>query len=556
MNNSQSSETEENKIKTREAPWIHPEAVADLIRSGEAEDRDRPALIRLYIRAQMALFGKAGQSGKAKDYWPDNQTIADCLGVDEYDVQNALRYSDIERIDGGKGRGQGKRFRIVKKEWNHGGKKVKRKKDKCKNDKRKKAKHKKCRRGKRKTSNQRGRCDSENVESTSATRNNDVCQQSNLRMQHVESTSATGGEGDGLEIKGEEGEGGGSLRACAREPKAPPPLVPQVSIKKVTAEEAMGFLKPYALLVPKEFSQGYYDVIAKVSGCYHRTADDLDVTSAELFLKDFPSDFKRPEILANWIYWRAGHLPAKWNKKTHFFTKFEDTWEDFRSQAETILKDLKSIDEERRKVELLQQEEREEAERIRQEAQDALQAAEDERLEREERARQQARHDAFVASLPAEDSIIPAIMAVPDPATLRRKDYVAWLDAMLKATGLMLVMKPDDNDWGYIRNAYRAAGLDPRKFISLTRDFVVAKADMFLGRLKEEIKIHKPIRGVVAWDSYSDYYGVDMFHPEACAFDIPKHLLDYQTPGPPIEAEESMLAARANQEEFDSRLED
>ena len=47
-----------------------------------------------------------------------------------------------------------------------------------------------------------------------------------------------------------------------------------------------------------------------------------------------------------------------------------------------------------------------------------------------------------------------------------------------------------------------------------------------------------------------------MFHPEACAFDIPKHLLDYQTPGPPIEAKESMLAARADQEEFDMRLED
>lgn len=561
MSNSQSSETEENKIKTREAPWIHPEAVADLIRSGEAEDRDRPALIRLYIRAQMNIFAIPGKSGKGKNYWPDNQTIADSLGVSISDIQNALRNSDIERIDGGKGRGENKRFRIVKKGRNHGGKKGKSEKDKHKRDKSKKGmskkgKGKKGRRGKRKTSDQRGRCDSENVESTSATRNIDVCQQSNLRLQHVESTSATGGEGDGLEIKGVEGEGGGSLRACAREPKDPPPLVPQVSIKKVTAEEAMGFLKPYALLAPKDLSQGYYDVIAKVSGCYHRTADDLDVTSAELFLKDFPSDFKRPEILANWIYWQAYQLPAKWNKKTHFFTKFEDTWGSFRPQAETILKDLKSIDEERRKVELLQQEEREEAERIRQEAEDALQTAEEEKLRREEQARQQTLHDAFVASLPAEDSIIPAVMAVPNPATLRRKDYVAWLDAMLKATGLMLVMKPDDNDWGYIRNAYRAAGLDPRKFISLTRDFIVAKAGIFIGRLKENIKIHKPIRCILTWDSYPDYFGVEMFHPEACAFDIPKHLLDYQTPGPPIEAKESMLAARADQEEFDMRLED
>ena len=533
MSNSQSSETEENKIKTREAPWIHPEAVADLIRSGEAEDRDRPALIRLYIRAQMAFFGKPGQSGKAKDYWPDNQTIADCLGVDEYDVQNALRYSDIERTDGGKGRGQDKRFRIVKKECNHGGKKVG-----------------------RKTSYQRGQSDSNNVNSTSATRNIDVCEQSNQRLQHVESTSATGLEGDGLEIKGMEGEGGGSLRACARGPKTPPPVVSQDSFKMRTAEEAMEFLKPYDLLEAKDLSQGYYDVIAKVSGCYHRTAVDLDVTSAELLLKEFPSDFKRPEILANWIYWRACQLPAKWNKKTHFFTKFEDTWEDFRSKAETILKDLKVGDEERRKIELRQREEQAEAERIRQEAQDALQAVEDERLEREERARQQIRHNAFVASLPAEDSIIPAVMAVPEPATLRRKDYVAWLDALLKATGLMLIMKPDDNDWGYIRNAYKAVGFDPRKFISLTRDFVVAMASGFHGRLKEDVNIHKPTNCVLRWHNYPYYFGVDLFHPEACAFDIPNRLLDYQTPGPPSEAEESMLDAKADQVEFESRFED
>jgi hypothetical protein len=318
----------------------------------------------------------------------------------------------------------------------------------------------------------------------------------------------------------------------------------------------MGFLKPYDLLVPKDFSQGYYDMIAKVSGCYHRTADDLDVTSAEIFLKDFAPDFKRPEILANWMYWRACQLPAKWNKKTHFFTKFEDTWENFHPQAITILKDLKEGDEERRKVELRQREEQAEAERMRQEAQDALWAAEEERREREEQARQQTRHNAFVASLPAEDSIIPAVTAVPDPATLRRKDYVAWLDAMLKATGLMLAMKPDCNDWSYIRNAYKAAGFDPRKFISLTRDFVVAKAGMFLGRLKEDINIHKPIRCEIKWDNYPDYFGVDLFHPEACAFDIPKHLLDYQTPGPPIEAEESMLDPQADQEGFESRFED
>lgn len=549
MNNSQSSETEE-KIKTREAPWIHPGAVADLIRSGEAEERDRPALIRLYIRAQMNFFAKPGKSGKGKNYWPDNQTIADSLGVSESDIQNALRNSDIERIDGGKGRGEDKRFRIVKKKRNHRGKKKKRKKGG------KKPKQKKGKRAKRKTSILREQSDSENVESTSAPRNIDVCQQSNLRLQHVESTSATGGEGDGLEIKGEEGEGGGSLRACAREPKAPPPVVSQNSFKKLTAEDAVGFLKTYDLLVAEEFSQGYYDQIAKVAGCYHRTVDDLDVTSAELFLKDFPSDFKRPEILANWIYWRACQLPRKWNKQTHFFTKFEDTWKAFRPQAETILKDLKRIDEERREVELRQREEQDEAERIRREAKDALQAEEEERLERERQARQQERHDAFVALLPLEDSIIASIMAVPDPATLRHKDYLAWLDALLKATGLMLVMQPDRNDWGYIRNAYKAVGFDPGKFISLTRDYVVSKACCLLGRLQADVSIHESRQCMLKWENYPEFFGVDLFHPECFGADIPKHLLDYQTSVPPAEAKKPMPAPMADRGDFDSPFED
>lgn len=311
--NSESSETEEEITKVREAPWIHPEAVADLIRSSEAEERDRPALIRLYIRAQMNFFGKPGKSGKSKDYWPDNQTISECLGVPEYDVQNALRYSDIERIGGGKGRGQGKRFRIVKKEWNHGGKKVG-----------------------RKTSNQRDQSDSENVESTSAPRNIDVCQQSNQRLQHVESTSATGLEGDGLENNEVEGEGGGSLRAYAREPKTPPPLVPQVSFKKLTAEEAMGFLNDFDLVNPKSLAMAYYGLIAKIHGAslLDGSADDEKAT---LLLKGIP-EFQQQDIIASWMIWYVFQLSPKWNGDTHYLTRFSASWAKYSDMAKETQK--------------------------------------------------------------------------------------------------------------------------------------------------------------------------------------------------------------------------
>lgn len=311
---SESSETEEKITKVREAPWIHPEAVADMIRSNEAEERDRPALIRLYIRAQMNFFGKPGKSGKSKDYWPDNQTIAECLGVPEYDVQNALRYSDIERIGGGKGRGQGKRFRIVKKEWNHGGMKIGRIK-----------------------SNQRDQSDSENVESTSAPRNIDVCQQSNQRLQHVESTSATALEGDGLEKRGVEGEGGGSLRAYAREPNTPPPLVPQVSFKKLTAEESKEYLNDFDLIDSDSLPLAYYGLIAEVCGAsLHDGSGDAD--KAALLLKGIPAEFRRQDVIASWMIWYVFQLSPKWNGDTHYLTRFSASWATYSDMAKETQK--------------------------------------------------------------------------------------------------------------------------------------------------------------------------------------------------------------------------
>lgn len=503
MNNSESSETDEKTTITREAPWIHPGAVADLIRSGEAEERDRPALIRLYIRAQMAFFGKPGKSGKAKDYWPDNQTIADCLGVDEYDVQNALRYSDIERIDGGKGRGQGKRFRIVKKERNHGGKKAKRKK----------GQRKKGQRGKRKMSNQRDQSDSENVESTSDPRNIDGCQQSNQHLQHVESTSAIGVEGDGLEIKGEEGEGGGSPCACAREPKTPPPVSPD-SFKNLTAEEAWKFLEPFNLLEATGLSQGYYDAIAKVSGCYRKIADDLDVTSATKCLDGLPPDYRRSEILAGWIHWRACRLPRKWNKETHYFTKFEDTWPEY---LETATKTLEGFLE---------------AERAQEAEEASTRMAERERQWEQEQAERRAKHEAFVAELPARESVVAAIKAVPGPETFGYNDAVKWIGTLVAAPGLGLVMERSPYEYSYIESAYRA--------VEYASGAMIERTKAFFGRIN--IKVLEQLRGdeasqelkpmKIKWENFCDHFGLDDRKARLCGFRIPSGAINYKNPTP------------------------
>lgn len=314
------------------------------------------------------------------------------------------------------------------------------------------------------------------------------------------------------------------------ETQTPPPVVSQDSFKIRTAEDATEYLKPYDLLMPEGLSEGYYDVIAMVSGCYHRTVDELDVTSAELLLQEFPSDFKRPEILANWIYWRACQLPAKWNKKTHFFTKIEETWEAFRPQAETILKDLKVVDEERRKAELRHQTEQAEAERMRQEAQDALQAVEDERLGQEEQARQLARHKAFVASLPAEESIIASIMAVPDLETFGYNEYLEWLNAMIDAVGLKLVLESSPYYYSYFKAAYRTVGFVPAEMITQTQQFIERVASGVLRGLRDSVAQCELIPRKVTWEMYCEHFGLNERNDRLCGCEIPKGALEYRKP--------------------------
>ena len=415
MSNSQSSETEENKIKIREAPWIHPGAVADLIRSGEAEDRDRPALIRLYIRAQMNLFANPGKSGKGKNYWPDNQTIADSLGVSTSDIQNALRDSDIERIDGGKGRGEDKRFRIVKKERNHGGKKKKRKKVKGgKSKKVKGGKEKKGRRPGRKIPKEKTR--KSHVKSTCGARNIDVCQQSNLRVRHVKSTCATGLEGDGLEKKRDECEGGGKPRACARRPGSPPPDR-CFSFSEKKAEEAKEFLDGFDLLDDAGLALAYYGLVSRVCGASLIDGSD-DADKAKMLLKSVPAGFRKRETIRSWMIWYVSRLAPRWDKATHYLTRFSDSWSAYRPLAEKAWSDRMA---ERQKIRAKEIEAMERQCRESREAEKVARRRAEEARRREEaeaQAKRKMEQDAFRKTLPTPEAIREAVGAVGDAARL------------------------------------------------------------------------------------------------------------------------------------------
>lgn len=481
---------ESEKTKAREAPWIHPEAVADLIRSGEAEERDRPALIRLYIRSQMNFFGKPGKSGKSKDYWPDNQTIAECLGVPEYDVQNALRYSDIERIGGGKGRGQGKRFKIVKKEWNHGGKKVG-----------------------RKTSNQRDQSDSENVESTSATRNIDVCQTSDQRVRHVESAPATGLKGIGLEKKRMEGEGGGMPRAEARQPKTPPP-VSHDSFFRIGADEAMEYLNGFDLTEPRELAKAYYGLIVRVCGT-SPTDGSWDAEKATLLLKGIPDAFRRQDVLASWMVWYVLRLGRRWDKATHYLTRFSDSWDAYRPLVEEAerarleeVSRLRALKVQAREEQ--QRQEREEMQKIREE--DERREAERRKAEEDaRRLRALEEEAAFRKSLPSPEAVREAVGAVELPAKGIAKygGYIDFVDALLRSVPVLGLWRDWETHWcNPICNLLDKAKGDLDGLEQQTREFVASVALYHLAALKRESRVTMPKLEVTS-DLFAEYFGVD-----------------------------------------------
>ena len=286
------------------------------------------------------------------------------------------------------------------------------------------------------------------------------------------------------------------------EPKTPPP-VSRSSFRKMTAEESREFLKPYDPLVAEEFSRGYYALIAKVSGCRLHAAKELDVSSAELCLRDLPPEYRRPEILWGWAHDYARRLPRRWSKETHYFTKFEDSWTQYHPTADRILEEIRKAERGRREAERQRQREQEEAER-------------------------RARREAFVAGLPTEATIASAIEAVPDPETFGHNDSLRWVDDLAKSTGLMLVMASSPYEYSYIEIAYRAVGYDPVKMILETKQLFLRIANDVLGQLHGDESRDKLVPMRVKWDVFCRHFGLDEWHARVHPHRIPDNACGYR----------------------------
>ena len=472
------------KTKAREAPWIHPEAVADLIRSGEAQRRDWPALIRLYIRAKISWYGRLGKSGQAGDYWEDNRTIAENLGVYEHDIQNALRGSGIRRAGGGKGRGRDKRFTISR------------------------ADIEAAKTGDGEMSDQHGA----SAESTSATRNNDVCQMSDQRVLHVESAPTTGLEGIGLEKMRMEGEGGGRPRADARQPKTPPP-VSHDSFFRIGADEAMEYLNDIDLMEPRELARAYYGLIVRVCGA-SLTDGSRDDEKAALLLKGIPDAFRRQDVVASWMVWYVLRLGRRWDKATHYLTRFSASWDAYRPLVEEAerarleeVSRLRALEVQAREEH--QRREWEEMQKFREEEE----RREAERREAEEEAQRlrALEEAAFRKSLPSPEAVREAVGAVKLPAKGIAKfgGYIDFVDALLRSVPVLGLWRDLESHWcNPICNLLDKTKGNQDGLEQRTREFVASGALCYLAALKRESHVKMPKLEVTS-GMFVEYFGVD-----------------------------------------------
>ena len=299
----------DQSTKKRKSPWIHPEAIAALVQNGRIEDKDIPALIRLYVLSQIEWHRKADT-----DYWEGNEAIAKALGVPLHKVENAIRRSAaISRDNGGKGRGADKRFAVT-----------------------------------------------EPAKPSGNTSQIDGCHQSDRRVETVKLTDATS-QIDGCHRNRRKRNKDKVTQKEGREEE--PASLPVVNSSSFRSEEEAGEIrKKYDLVDPHGLSQAYYAFLSKCTG-YPLNASEKDIGYAAKCLDALSGDnLRRPDVISAWLVWWCMARPKK-RDRTWWFTSFSGSWGGFRQQAIALAEATDEAERERQEAERRRQQEQEESER-------------------------------------------------------------------------------------------------------------------------------------------------------------------------------------------------
>lgn len=324
-----------------------------------------------------------------------------------------------------------------------------------------------------------------------------------------------------------------------------PPSIRHHSIffKKEDKDRALKSLKELDLDTPGSFCKAYFGLL-KTFRRIDLTEKSMDlIIASEILEGRIPRDYRRHQILANWMVWYILSPPCP--KEPPYLSNFKKSWDDYLPTATTLWEAITAPERKRREAELKAQREQDARnckERM------ALQAIQEKQRQKEARAREEARRqkaieeeearkkraveemeakrrkaDEFLKSLPSPEAIRLAVDAVPvHPDWLNNNfGYHIFMGAMLRSVPVLKFADfHDPMMYHYPYIARDAFGEDHRAFEQKSRDFVLAEVEHLIAELKAKGESSCP-NLEISWKRFARFFGI----PEEARFERPRTMV-------------------------------
>lgn len=276
----------------------------------------------------------------------------------------------------------------------------------------------------------------------------------------------------------------------------------------------MEYLNGFDLTKPRELARAYYGLIVRVCGA-SPTDGSGDDEKAALLLKGIPDAFRRQDVVASWMVWYVLRLGRRWDKATHYLTRFSASWDAYRPLVEEAERArlekvgrLRALEVQAREEH--QRREREEMQKIREE--DERREAERREAEEEARRLRALEEEAtFQKSLPSPEAVREAVRAVELPAKGIAKygGYIDFMDALLRSVPVLRLWRDWETHWcNPICNLLDKTKGNQDGLEQQTREFVASVALYHLAALKRESHVTMPKLEATS-DMFVEYFGVD-----------------------------------------------
>lgn len=305
--------------------------------------------------------------------------------------------------------------------------------------------------------------------------------------------------------------------------------------------KARGYLNDFVLLNPMEFCKSYFGLL-KMFKKGNLTEGELDSVIAPECLNKVPQEFRRQDIIAEWMIWfvLTPHRP----KGSLYLSYFKKSWEDFSPIAIDLLETITAPERQQREAEAKARQERQDREdKARQERQDredekerrlldeeirqslekkkaAAEAKRQKEIQEEEARKKMAIEEEekrereiekFQKSLPSLESIRLSVNTVLTPENWLDNyyGYQNFMEAMFRSISVLrLTCGTDNKMYHYPYLARDSFGGDHGAYEQKSREFVLAEAERIIDELKAHGVSAAPI-SPISWRRFAQFFGID-----------------------------------------------